>query len=181
MKSDTRIMLLLGALIAAASLSSIADVTGPIVAPSGGGGGTPGGSNGQIQINNNGAFGGVAAPAGTVVGTTDAQALTNKTISSSTVNATTLQSNGVTITPVLSGTTGSIGGGALIAGACASNTVTVTGATTGMVALTDPNTYPGDGTLWDAQVTSANTVTVKVCAIVALTPTASTYNVRVLQ
>lgn len=81
----------------------------------------------------------------------------------------------------LSGTSGSIGGGALIAGQCASGTATVTGATTSMVALADPNTYPGDGTIWDAQVTSANTVTVKVCAIIALTPTSSTYNVRVLQ
>lgn len=81
----------------------------------------------------------------------------------------------------LSGTSGSIGGGALIAGQCASGTATVTGATTSMVALTDPNTYPGDGTIWDAQVTSSNTVTVKVCAIIALTPAASTYNIRVLQ
>ncbi len=83
--------------------------------------------------------------------------------------------------PVLLGTTGSIGGGALLAGQCASGTVSVTNATTSMVALTDPNTYPGDGTYWDAQVTSAGTVTVKVCAAIALTPTASTYNVRVLQ
>src|SRR6267142_564215 len=66
-------------------------------------------------------------------------------------------------TPILSGTSGSIGGGALLAGACATGTATVTGATTAMVALTDPNTYPGDGTIWDAQVTSSNTVTVKVC------------------
>lgn len=89
--------------------------------------------------------------------------------------------NGTRLTTILAGTSGSIGGGALLAGACASGTLTVTGATTSMVALTDPNTYPGDGTLWDAQVTSANTVTVKVCAIIAITPTASTYNVRVLQ
>lgn len=82
---------------------------------------------------------------------------------------------------ILSGTTGSIGGGALLAGQCSSGTVTITGATTSMVALADPNTYPGDGTIWDGQVTSANTVTVKVCAIVALSPNASTYNVRVLQ
>jgi hypothetical protein len=98
-----------------------------------------------------------------------------------TVNATALYSNGTQILPTLSGTSGSIGGGALIAGQCATGTLTVTGATTTMVALTDPNTYPGDGTIWDAQVTAANTVTVKVCAIIALTPTASTYNVRILQ
>lgn len=83
--------------------------------------------------------------------------------------------------PVLSGLTGSIGGGALLAGACTSGTVNITGATTSMVALADPNTYPGDGIIWDGQVTSAGVVTVKVCAILALTPTVSTYNVRIIQ
>jgi hypothetical protein len=81
---------------------------------------------------------------------------------------------------VFTGTTGSIGGGALLAAQCASATVTVNGATTAMAADATPNTYPGDGCVWNAQVTSANTVTVKVCAIVAITPTASTYNVRVI-
>lgn len=81
----------------------------------------------------------------------------------------------------LTGTTGSIGGSALLAGACSSGTVSITGATTSMVAVSDPNTYPGDGNWWSSQVTSANTITVRVCASVAATPTASTYNVRVLQ
>jgi hypothetical protein len=85
------------------------------------------------------------------------------------------------ISPILSGTTGSIGGGLLTAGSCASGTATITGATTSMTAIADPNTYPGDGNVWSADVTSANTVTVRVCAIVALTPIASTYNVRVIQ
>jgi hypothetical protein len=98
-------------------------------------------------------------------------------ISSGTVNAARLPASSVT----LAGTSGSIGGGALIAGQCTSGTATVAGATTSMVALADPNTYPGDGTIWDAQVTSSNTVTTKVCAIIALTPTSSTYNIRVLQ
>ena len=81
----------------------------------------------------------------------------------------------------LNGTTGSIGGGALLAAACTSGTVTVNGAATGMVAIASPNTYPGDGSIWSAQVTSANTVTIKLCAIAALTPSAGTYNVRVLR
>ena len=42
--------------------------------------GTPGGSNGQIQINNSGAFGGIAAPAGAILGTTDTQTTTGKTV-----------------------------------------------------------------------------------------------------
>lgn len=93
----------------------------------------------------------------------------------------TLPNASSTILTGFSGTTSSIGGGALLAGACTSGTVTVTGATTSMVAVASPNTYPGDGALWNAQVTSSNTVTVRVCADVALTPTASTYNVRVIQ
>ena len=81
----------------------------------------------------------------------------------------------------LTGVTGTIGGGALSAGSCASGTVTVTGATAGMASLATPTTYPGDGVLWKAYVSSANNVTVVVCAVVAATPVASTYNVRVNQ
>ncbi len=80
----------------------------------------------------------------------------------------------------LSGTTGAIGGGALAAGACASGTATVTGATTDMAIVVTPVTYPGDGTDWKGYVSSANTITVKVCALVVVTPTSSNYNVRVL-
>lgn len=81
----------------------------------------------------------------------------------------------------LSGTTASIGGGALAAGACATGTATVTGALTSQVATASPNTYPGDPFGWRAQVTSANTVTVYVCTNLATggTPSAGTYNVRV--
>lgn len=41
-------------------------------------------------------------------------------------------------------------------------------------------TDPGDGFDVRAYVSGAGTVTVKVCALVAGTPTATTYNVRVL-
>jgi hypothetical protein len=97
-----------------------------------------------------------------------------------------LTSTGSTTAPTwqdltLAGTSPSIGGGALVAGACASNTVTVTGATTGMAVSASPVTYPGDGNYWLAYVSASNTVTVKVCAAVAGTPTASTYNVRVIR
>lgn len=85
------------------------------------------------------------------------------------------------IPTVLSATTGSIGGGVLTAGSCASGTVAVTNSTTAMTVQVTPNTYPGDGTLFFGYVSANGTVTVKACAIVALTPTASTYNVRVLQ
>src|SRR5208282_808257 len=79
------------------------------------------------------------------------------------------------------GTTASIGGGALLAGACTSGTVAVTGATTAMGVVATPVSYPGDGIWWDGYVSSAGTVTVKVCAAIAATPSATTYNVRVLQ
>ncbi len=83
----------------------------------------------------------------------------------------------------LSGTTGSIGGSLLTVGASASGTATVTGATVGMVCTAQPS----DGTNLYAlganigcTVTAANTVTVNVVAIVALTPVAKTYTVRVI-
>jgi hypothetical protein len=81
----------------------------------------------------------------------------------------------------LAGTTGSIGGSALAAGGCASGTVNVTGATTSMAVVATPAIYPGDGMAWRPYVSSAGVITVKVCADVAGTPSASTYNVRVIQ
>lgn len=92
-----------------------------------------------------------------------------------------LQSNGVTINPVLTGTTSSIGGSSLAAGACTSGTASISGATTSMAVAASPATYPGDGFWWEGYVSAAGTVTVKVCAGAAGTPTASAYNVRVLQ
>ncbi len=88
--------------------------------------------------------------------------------------------------PNLSGTTASIGGGALLAGACATGTVTVTGATTSMQANASPagGVDPSNGGVLgiaiDARVSSANTVTVSVCSPIAGTPAAATYNVRVI-
>lgn len=81
----------------------------------------------------------------------------------------------------ISATTGVITPGSLAAGACASTTVSISGATTSMVAATSPSIYPGDGSFWLAYVSAANTVTVKVCASVSMSPGASTYNVRLLQ
>ncbi len=80
---------------------------------------------------------------------------------------------------IYSGTSGSLGGGSLAAGACSTTNVTISGVTTSMVANVSPNTYPGNGNYWNARVSSANTVAVYVCASIAQTPTASTYNVRV--
>ncbi len=98
-----------------------------------------------------------------------------------TVNAVGYYTNGVLDPPPpLSATSASIGGSALVAGACSSTATTVTGAAVGNAVVATPNTYPGAGNIWNAYVSAANTVTTEVCAIVAATPTASTYNIRVL-
>ncbi len=76
----------------------------------------------------------------------------------------------------LTGTTGSIGGTALSAGQCASGTVSIAGLPASGARLTaTPDTYPGDGFWWEAYPSAAGTATVKVCAVVAGTPAASTY------
>lgn len=100
----------------------------------------------------------------------------------------TLQSDGVSkwwVTGiagnVLAATSSSIGGSLLAAGACSSTTVTMNGLASGMGVTASPATYPGDGNLWDAYVSAANTATVKVCAVVAGTPAASTYALRAIQ
>lgn len=96
------------------------------------------------------------------------------------INGTSIPTS-VTLASVLTGTSASIGGGLLTAGTCATGTATVTGATTSMTAtLPQPTTYPGDGFEIYAYISAADTVTIKVCALVALTPTASTYLVKVI-
>ena len=92
-----------------------------------------------------------------------------------------LTQNNQPVALYLSGTSASIGGGALAAGACSSAAVTVTGATASMAAIATPATYPGAGFDWAGYVSAAGVVTVQICAIVAGTPTASVYNVRVIQ
>jgi hypothetical protein len=83
----------------------------------------------------------------------------------------------------ISCTTGSIGGGLLAVGGSASGTATCTGATTAMVCeaqASDGTNMPALGAIPNCTVTSADTVTVNVVAIVVLTPGAKTYNVRVI-
>ena len=82
---------------------------------------------------------------------------------------------------VLTGTSSSLGGSALTAGTCSSTTVSITGATTSMAVSVSPASDPGSGFYWLAFVSSSNTVTLRICAAVAGTPTATTYNVRVIQ
>jgi hypothetical protein len=94
-----------------------------------------------------------------------------------------LEIGGVQVSPTFSGTSGSIGGSSVGAGACTSGAVSVSGASTAMAVAASPATYPGDGFDWRGYVSASGTVTVKVCNETSgsLTPTASAYNVRVLQ
>ena len=94
--------------------------------------------------------------------------------------------NGITaanFAGVLAGTTGVIGGAPLAAGACVSGTVAVSGATVGAPVTVSANdgTLPMGTMMLNAAVGSTGQVTVQVCAVVAGTPSAKTYNVRVLE
>lgn len=84
---------------------------------------------------------------------------------------------------ILTGITAAIGGSPLAAGACSSGTASITGAASTMsVAVTPSAAAQVDGTHGLSiygYVSSANTVTVEVCAIVSTTPNSVTYNVRV--
>lgn len=97
-----------------------------------------------------------------------------------------LVSNSLTVAgvPVLgryAAVSASIGGSSLSSGACATTTVTVTGATNSMGVTVTPTADPGAQFFWKGFVSSANTVTVAVCnGGNTGTPAAVTYNVRVL-
>jgi hypothetical protein len=126
-------------------------------------------------INGKGLAGtGAGIPTGPTVSSTDH-------IATFADNSGTMKDSGITIAPNFAALSGSIGGGALTAGTCASTVVGVTGATSSMSVSVTPGTYPGDAFYWRGYVSSSNNVTVSVCAAVAGTPTASTYNVRVIQ
>ena len=85
--------------------------------------------------------------------------------------------------PNLVATTASIGGAALTVGACATGTTSVSGATTSMAVSTSgaAGLDPGGNYQVRSYVSAAGTVTTEVCAVVAGTPTAQTYNLRVIQ
>ena len=85
--------------------------------------------------------------------------------------------------PTLTATTASVGGAALAVGACATGTTSVSGATTSMAVSTSgaAGLDPGGNYQVRSYVSAAGTVTTEVCAVVAGTPTAQTYNLRVIQ
>ena len=87
------------------------------------------------------------------------------------------------VTPALSGTTGSIGGSLLSLGSSSSGTASISGATVGMVCVaqaSDGTDMGALGVVVACTVTSAGTVTVRLIGLVAVTPAAKTYGVRVI-
>jgi hypothetical protein len=87
--------------------------------------------------------------------------------------------NGVPISyATLNTTTGSLGGSGLTAGACSSTTVVISGASIGQAVVVTPAADPGVGVWYYGFVSSSNTITVRVCAAVAMTPNATTYAVK---
>lgn len=81
---------------------------------------------------------------------------------------------------LMTATSASIGGGLLLLGGCNTTDVTVSGATTGMVAIASPSTSLANGVQWQAAVISANTVRVYECALLTVTPASTTFQVRVI-
>ncbi len=79
----------------------------------------------------------------------------------------------------LTGTTSSIGGALVSAGSCAAGTASVNGAAVGhpvSVSASD-GTLPNPLVILSAAVTASDTITVQLCAVADVTPSANTYNV----
>jgi hypothetical protein len=144
---------------------------------------TPPGAGGKILLN---APSGVAVQGGniSVPSGTGATAISSNCAANCTAQLPNLSTTVYTVAASIAGTTGSIGGSALTAGQSTSGTAFVSGALTTMGCFTQPT----DGTNMAATgfavgctITSAGTATVSVTAIVAGTPTAKTYAVRVIE
>jgi hypothetical protein len=86
---------------------------------------------------------------------------------------------------VLLGMTDSIGGSALNRNACSVGTTIVKGATPAMVVdvapVLDPNPLNSQNYDWYGYVSATDTVTVKLCALVAGVPSPTNYRVRLVQ
>ena len=79
--------------------------------------------------------------------------------------------------------TPSIGGAALLAGACSSATSSIDSSVTSSTAafVTTPRNDPGDGYTWDTVLVSPALVKTRICALVAGTPTATEYNIKIIK
>lgn len=74
-----------------------------------------------------------------------------------------------------------IGGSLLLAGGCQSTNVTIPGILPTMTAVVSPQADPGNSVQWQAFIPSANTATVRICALLAATPPSIVYSIKILQ
>lgn len=88
--------------------------------------------------------------------------------------------NTITLENIWTATTANLGGSALTVGQSNTVNVTVNGVSVGMAVVATPQVFPGANCTWFAYVSAANTVTVGVLAVAAITPTAGPYSVRVI-
>lgn len=133
----------------------------------------------RAQLSGSSTSSGSGAPTGACVsGSTYTDSATGNTWT-----CTTSAWKNVGTSAILTGTTGSIGGSLLAIGASASGTATVTGATTGMACIaqaSDGTNMAALGAIPTCTVTTTNTITVNLVAVIALTPVVKTYTVRII-
>lgn len=89
--------------------------------------------------------------------------------------------NGVNIAPFATSTP-AIGGGALAAGACTTSTSTLAYGYTvssSTIFMTTPQKFPGNSVVWNSYALSSTQVVTQVCALTAITPVSTAYNLRV--
>ena len=82
----------------------------------------------------------------------------------------------------VSATTTASVSGALTVGVCNTATSTISGATmaSSTSIVTTPQTYPGDGVIWESYVLSPTQVVTKECGLKSVTPTATAFNIRAI-
>jgi hypothetical protein len=87
----------------------------------------------------------------------------------------------VTLAVVQGGKTELIGGQRLQTGECRSGTAVVSSVTSSMGLIATPVEYPGDGVYIVAYKSGPDTVTVKECALMPVTPIPTTFTVKAIQ
>jgi len=81
----------------------------------------------------------------------------------------------------VTGVSSTITPGILLAGACATaSTITVPGARAGMVVVATPTSDLGVSTVWTPWISANDTVSLRICGLIGLTPAAITWNIRVI-
>lgn len=105
----------------------------------------------------------------------------NVGIGTTTPNATLEVYGTLSLAGVSATTTASVSG-ALTVGVCNTATSTISGAAMASTTsiITTPQTYPGDGVIWESYVFSPTQVVTKECGLKSVTPTATAFNIRAI-